>query len=471
MNMTKKLWNLHLSFLLGIILCLWGCGAVQPTEPASSLDPIQPPSQKTSTISVPISMDLKPYYSSVEKEVPKQFDGKEQQCEGVSYAYLFKRKAIDFSTTGDALRFAVDGTFRLNIEYCPKCTDLFDKEGNCLSPRIFASCGVNEPMLRASVAYNTKLKLSNNYRLLANTTFETFQLKDPCEVTVFQFDASDKLRTEVTKALKSLEKEIDNQIGKVDVKSSISGAWKSLCTPIPIEQYGSLYLQPQALSVGKLHFANDQMNARVHINLKPVFSTEPIKLQSTKLPEMSKIDAEDKGFHLELDVRAGYDSINKILSQQVAGTELNVKKRKIRIDSLQIFNTLHNRIHLKISFSGHKKGILFITATPQYDAATHWLSFPDAEFDLQTNHALLRTAKWLFEAKITDLIREKARYNLSQTMEEMRASVEKQINTEIDTGVFMKGHLSDMNISGIFPTNDHLILRMLISGNIELNIR
>lgn len=455
-------------FLLFLITSV-GCSTVKPLEPLVAIDEPLPPEQAISGLRIPIELALKPYFKDIEKSVPKEFEGNEAVCEGVSYQYFFKRNPIEFSTTGKNMRFAVDGAFWLKLSYCPKCVSLFGSEDNCLTPRIPASCGVNEPLRRAKVAFSTSMKLSPSYSLQSTTKLESFDVTDPCEITVFQYDATKQLKKEVTNALKGLEKEIDNQIASADVKSSIESAWKSLNEPIHIAPFGYLCFQPIAMAVDPIVFEKEQAQVALHLRMKPFFSTSKPAQKEVKLPPLEDFK-EENGFQVELDVRSSYDSLSSLLNQNFLGQTFHFKNKEIIIDSLFIHSAMHQKINIKVHFSGDKKGVFYLTATPTFNPKTRTLSLPDAAFDLNSKHALLQTAKWLFHDAITNAIREKAVIDISKSLQDAKKALDKELNTEISKGVFLSGSTDEIDISGIYPQKDQLIIRIRTRGKLALKL-
>jgi hypothetical protein len=446
-----------------------GCGTVKPLDPEEAIDEPLPPEQGISGLRIPIELQLKPYFKDIEKSVPKEFEGNEAVCEGVSYQYFFKRNPIEFSSAGKLLRFAVDGAFWLKLSYCPKCVSLFGSEGNCVTPRIPASCGVDESLRRAEVSFTTGIKLTPSYNLQSTTKLESFDVKDPCEVTVFQYDATKQLKKEVSNALKGLEKEIDKQIASADVKSSIESAWKSLNEPIHMAPYGYLCFQPLAMAVDPIVFEKEQAKLALHLRMKPYFSTSKPTQKEAKLPPLEDFK-EENGFQVELDVQASYDSLSSILNQGFSGQTFHFKNKGIVIDSLFIHSALHQKINIKVHFSGSKTGIFYLTATPTYNPKNSTLSLPDADFDLNSKHALLQTAKWMFHDAITNAIREKAVIDVSKYLQDAKKALDKELNTEISKGVFLSGSTDEIDISGIYPQKDQLIIRIRTRGKLSLKL-
>jgi hypothetical protein len=74
-----------------------------------STDSVPPMEQRESIISLPIEINLLPYLKETEKNIPKSLVGDQNQCDGVSYAYVFEREPIAFEGKGKWLNYEVKG--------------------------------------------------------------------------------------------------------------------------------------------------------------------------------------------------------------------------------------------------------------------------------------------------------------------------------------------------------------------------
>lgn len=451
------------------MLLLFACKTISPKLPASVIDDLPEIKNKTSSLTIPIEIDLSPYLKDVEKTLGMTISGKEDNCKGVNYYYRFDREPINFSGKGQYFNYQVNGKYLLKLNYCPECTYLFDGKGNCVIPRVYASCGVGEAMRRASVAYATKVSVNDQFNLDASTTLKKFETPDACEITVFQYDATSKLRKEVTIILKDLEEDIDKIIEGVDIKSEVEKIWNELNKAQNLQGYGWLYIQPKQVSVSDVTFNEKKAYVKANILFQPLISTEKIETPKQKLPKPTEFKSSE-GFEIQADIKAGYDSINSIFNQKFKNYQFDFKNKTINIDSVNIHSTNGKQINLAIKFSGDKKGILYLNGTPTYDEINQILSFPDMNFDLETKSALLKSAKWMFNDKITNLIRQQATLDLKPHLESIKAELSKNVNTEIDKGIFLKGNIDQIKVNQIFPTAQFLIIRAFTSGKIELKM-
>lgn len=458
---------LHLLFAL---LLLSSCKSrLEAVAPIITVQEIPPAKQRESSVYLPIKINLQPYFNETEKALPKIFNGKEENCEGVSYSYKFVRNPIQFDGKGDLIYFEVDGKYSLNLNYCPECTSLFNNKGNCVVPRIYASCGVGEPMRRVSVGYATNFTITPDFKFKTKTDLKKFETVDPCEITVFSYDATSKLRKEVTDVLKDLEKTIDKEIASIDIKSELQEAWKLLAEPSAIEGYGFLSLQPKALSLSDIRFENKTAYVDLNLTVQPTFTTEKPQVKEAKLPVLSE-HKKAKGFDIELDAIATYDSLSSIMTKAIQGQKVTIKKNEVIFKKLEVHGASNKQLQLKLEFDGKKSGVLYLIGTPAFNAEKQTISFPDLAFDLESKNLLLKSAKWLFSDKITNAMREQAKFDITPYMEEMKGALQQELNTELTKGVFLKGKAETLELKEIFPGKDALLLRINTKGELKLSM-
>jgi len=458
-------------FLLAFFLIfLPSCKSkLEAVAPAISVQEIAPPKQRESTLSLPIKINLQPYFTETEKALPKSFTGKEDNCEGVSYSYKFFRNPIVFNGKGENLNFDVDGKYSLNLNYCPECTELFNKDGNCIVPRVYVSCGVGEPLRRVSVGYSTKFTITPDFKFKTATELKKFETVDPCEFTVFKYDASAQLKKEVTGVLKDLEKTIDKEIASINIRSEIKEVWNTLAEPSAIEGYGYLSMQPKALSLSDIHFENKTAYIDLNLTLQPLFTTDKPVLKESKLPNLSDYK-KGNGFDIELDAIASYDSLSSIMTKAIQGQTVTIKKNVIMFKKLEVHGANGKQLQLKVEFEGSKKGVLYLVGTPFFDKEKQIVSFPDITFDVESKNLLLKSAKWLFSDKITGMMRDQSTFDIKPYLEDMKKTLQGELNKELTKGVFLQGTAKTLDVLEIHPASSALLLRINTKGELKLNM-
>ena len=468
--MLHKKRKLGVLFLQTVLfgLSFSACKQIAPLAPANEVAVIPPIEQPVSHIIVPVELSLTNYFKQIDESVDQEFNGGEQQCEGVSYNYHFQRKPIKFSASNKKISYDVAGEYWIKMSYCPKCTDVFRSKPSCISPRIPFSCGINEPMRKMELQYSTSIGINEKYQLVGQTKLEKLEAKDPCEVSVFQYDATDILLKEVKKALTNLTVDIDKEIGKYSFKKEAESAWKSANQTIAFSPYGYLHIQPIALVLETPHFEKDKLLTTVCIDARPIFSSDPTTKLSSPLPPLKQVSSfPTDEFDLIMDLRLNYDSLSHVLQSLYGKKELLIKNRKVIIDSVAITGAAKNQLNIALRFSGYKKGYLYLTGTPTFDEATQTISITSLDYDLATKHVLLKTAKWLFNDRILTALQDATLHDLTPQLEQLKEVINSNFHYTYAPFV-VKGKVNHLAVSSIFPDEKELIIRVLSTGKVKV---
>ena len=476
----KKGWEFNLLFsrlvmisykFFPIILALFlaACKSIEPIPPSSK--PIEPTisKAKASSITIPIEVNLDNYFSLADKSIPTKFTGGVSACEGLTYNYELNRDQIKFSTIPNGIEYSTSVNYKLDLSYCPKCTDLFNDKGNCIVPRFFGSCGIKEPLRRADISFSSSIGLDQNYTLKSTTALKNLTLVDPCKITLVNYDITSILDKEIRKEAKTIEAEIDKQISSIDIKSTCVSAWQQLQNEIPIASYGYLKLAPNSIAVDKLIYSKNKLNFNVGIELFPSLKTEKSKLKYIPLPNLTEFKRKD-GFEMTLDLNLSYDSLSSWIGGELNKTELEIEKRKIIIDSIQCIGADGKRILLGLNFYGFRKGKLFFSAQPMLDSEKQMLRFVDIELDIKTKDVLLTTAKWLLNDQITKKIEEKSLFDLKPYLLDAKKEITASLNQDLDKNIHLQGEVDKLQLNELYPLKNNLFIRSTISGKLKLKI-
>lgn len=452
------------------LLLLASCRTIKPQSPEITISSRTLPMQETSSIYIPLRINLEPIFAKVEKDAPKKLTGAENQCEGVSFSYVFERNPIQFAGKKDLLSFTVDGKYALKVNYCPKCTDFYQTTAtNCVIPRVYLSCGVGEPMRRIRLGFETKLNVSNDFRIQSKTNLDFVKAIDPCEVSFVNYDATEEVLKEVEKSLKDLAKDLDKQIQATEVRKEVDAAWKLLSKPIALGEYGFLAIQPQKIFISEPNFSNKSLFMNVGLEALPIVTSVKPIAQGTGLPPLSKEDREHV-FSINLDVMSSYDSLNQMLRKNISNLEFDFKGRTFHIDQVSVFGASNDKLQFVIDFSGSKSGKLYLIGTPFFNNEEATIYFKDVDFDVQTKDVLIKSAKWLFNDRICRLIEEKAMYCIQNELNDIKKKLNFEINKQITNDVRLEGELKHVNVIHILPTENQLVVRVALNGFLKAHV-
>lgn len=459
----------HAIIYLVLLLTFTQCKTIKTAEPEIAIQDIPLIVQPLSTVNIPLSINLTPQLKDVEKSIPKKLEGEENMCEGVSYSYTIHRFPIKFTGKNDVLNYSIPCEYALRLNYCPSCTELFSSKGSCVIPRVYASCGVGEPMRKLEISYGSKIGIDKSWKLTSTTTLSTINAVDPCKVTFMNYDATDDLLKEVKSTLKDLEKDIDQSISEIDLKPMMQEVWTAMNEPMNLEGYGYLYLNPKKLALGKINFDKTTANINLNLSLQPKLNFESLNNETPNLPSLSNFTS-GEGYELIVDIEANYDSLNTLFQSNIVGQEINYQGKKIVFEDVKIHSSKNQKLNIALTISGTKKGILYFEGTPVFHSLTQEISIPDLTFDVKTRSALIKSAKWLFSSKIEQKLQEATHFDLKPQLKELSKLLETELNTEIDEGVYLSGTVKSTEIMDIYPFTEQLYLRIKLKGKLALKM-
>lgn len=443
----------------------YSCRTIKPEAPSLPDIDIPTVQQPKSEIDIPITAELKNYFRQAETSVPNEYSDSQEPCQGLRYKYMFRRSPFNISGSGNRINLSFQGEYWIDLTYCAKCA--FNK---CVVPKIGASCGVGEPLRKIDVGYSSTFRVLNNYRLSSSTSLVTLNPINRCAVTILNIDVTDRLIDFVRGPLNNLGAKVDEKVAGVDFKPQIQNLWNKVSTEIKLGDFGYLSVNPEALRLSALNLNGSVLNISVGMSAKPVITTESNQQPIAQLPDLSDYTP-GNGFNIYLDLLASYDTLTKYVNKEVAGQTINIGRRKFTTTNARVYGIGNQKIVIAVDFKGSRKGTIYLTGTPNYNSISHELTFPDLAFDIKTRDLLLRIAKWLLNEKITTTLREKAKYDFTNILNDSKQKLQNEMNRNLGDNIVLSGQVNDLNIQDIYPAKSRLLLRTFANGKLKISIQ
>ena len=320
------------------------------------------------------------------------------------------------------------------------------------------------------ISYQSTITVTPDFHLKSKTIlYPAPKPLDRCNVVMGAIDVTDRLIQYITPPLNDLGKQVDARIAAYNIKPMVQQIWQNLATESKAGDMGYVYINPQSVQLSNFSLNGSQLSFSVGLSAKPVFTTvsnpQPVK----PMPNLGNY-APSKGFNVYLDLVEGYDHLTKIINQQVVGQSSEVAGKQFTVTNTKVSRLTATRVVLQIDFGGSSTGTIYLVGAPTYNPTTHELTFPDLTFDLQTKAWMLKTAKWLFNGKITDMIRQRATYNFTKLIADNKIELQKELSRDMGNGVRSDVIIKDLDIHAIYPTPDKLIIRTLSDGQIKVRV-
>jgi hypothetical protein len=358
----------------------------------------------------------------------------------------------------------VNGEYSLSGSYCATCA--FDR---CIIKTPVFSCGVDEPRRKIAIAFQTDLTLQPDYRLASKTVVTQLRPIDPCQISFLNVDISDALVKQIRQSMGPVCKSVDSAIAAYPMRTAVQDMWDKLKAPESIQSLGFFSMNPDALSVQSLQLSGDSLRFRLMIRCKPDFYLRRPILKSIPLPNATTLPAAN-GFQVFTDIKLEYAPLTDLLNDSLRNKTMLIKGKKMVIDSVALSHIGSGYCLFKLYFSGYKKGILYLTGKPIYEASTQTMRLQDIDYDLQTKSWLLKSASWIMEARIRENLSRAAVFPMKETLQDMQSSLEASLQRTLTNDVQMRGRVQSCAIENIYPQPSAVIIRLQTIGSVSVQM-
>jgi hypothetical protein len=326
-----------------------------------------------------------------------------------------------------------------------------------------------EPPRRMEISYRTTITVLPDYHLKSKTIlYPSPRPIDRCNVFMGNIDVTDRLIQYISGPLNDLGKQVDDKIAGYNIKPIIDQLWKNIASETKIGDVGYVSINPESVRLSNFSLNGSQLTFSVGLSAKPVVTTVSSPAPAKPVPNLTAYTPA-KGFNVYLDLLENYDHLTKMVNQQVVGQSANIAGKQFIVDNTKIWGG-GSQIVMQIDFKGSSTGTIYLVGTPTYNPATHELSFPDLTFDLQTKAWMLKAAKWMFNTKITEMIRQRATYNFTSFIADSKKRIQIEMSRDMGNGVHTDVNIHGLDIMAIYPTEEKLIVRTLSDGQIKVKV-
>lgn len=451
-------------FTLLLLFTLFsGCKVIRPLPPSlpSSLLNNEPP--PPSKIEVPFKVDLSNVFRKIDSIIPSDFKEEHNINSDFLYDWEIHKTDLQLYLNGAGAlngRGAVHGKATLkgknpiNGQWLPVCSG--DANGRI---GLYSSFNINP-----------------DYSLQGKVKLSIFTIDD---LNLCKFNLNIKpiaipfITNEINKALDG----INQLIGTYKFKNLFEPVWDSLFHVIPISGVGYLSIHPSAIELGNPGGNESTLIFNAGIVVQPVVSLQnPGNSTPMPLPDISAVSG--SGFNVYVDGHIQYPELNKLLKEKIAGKKIALTNHGyVLINDLQIYGNGNNRLIVKVNFKASDKhisyhGNFYITCLPEYDSTSQMLYISDIDFDSYTESSFKdKAVSWLLDAAIKIFFKDEVKIPLALNLNDMKDKLDKGLNRKLNSSVNITGKILNLNVVGILPENDYLLLRVNASGNMSVNIQ
>lgn len=384
------------------------------------------------------------------------------------YKYSFRRSPLQLKASGTSLDLGFTGYYRItgSTRVCVA--------GAVISPWTSpCTCGFDEPERRVAVSFTNSITLQPDYKAKLLIKRNDPRALDKCEVCFWGQDITKVVLSGLTKELDAAKAVLDKNYGAVDLKPQFQQMWTQLSRSYNLNNMGWLQMNPQRLRINNLYAKNDSLYVYMGLAVRPVISFEKPSDQSSRMPDMA-VNSLPDGFSIFLDATLNYDSLSNVVNKLVMNKGFDFNKGPVRkkfiIKDCRLYGSGNEKIIIRIQFGGTDNGTIYLTGKPSYTKETQMLEIKNLDFDIRSKDALLKTAEWLFSRKIINEVSRNARFNLNSFIDTAKLTINKQLNREWVKGISSLGYIRDIQLIGIYPQSNALVIRSNCTGTLSVKV-
>ena len=460
-----------LGILLGIAV---SSQKINPENPDLSPGNFRLDSLPVSEINIPVQINLRPIYTMAEKSVDTVFTSPGYPDQWVQdgcdsrYKYVFRRSPLHLKASGTTINLGFTGYYQI-IGSTRLCVN-----GTIMSPWTPACrCGFSEPERRVQVSFTNALSLQHDFKMRMKFRRDEPKPLDKCEVCFWGQDITGQVIKGLKTELDLAQKDLDTQYGTVDLKPRFQQVWDELNKAYNLYGLGWLQINPQKIKINNFYINNDSLNVHFGLTAKPVISFEEPLGSTSAIPNIGAFSRQ-QGFSIFLDAVLNYDSLSNLVNLQLKGKKFDFKKGFIRkkfiIEDCRVYGGGFEKLIIRVEFSGTNDGVVYLVGKPVYDAEKKTIEVIDIDFDIKSRNVLLGTADWLFDKKITKEIARHTKFELSSYIDSAMVNLGDQLNREWMPGISSQGNIRDIRLTGIYPMQQHLVIRSNCAGNLSVKV-
>ena len=428
---------------------LSACQTPAPPMPVQS-----PPKPQLSYLNIAISIPLAPVAAAVDNEVPRTagvapFEyrvngGANPPACGIDAGYAVARGPLVMSGSGNAIRTDMALSYWLQGR----------KQVPCPGDFITASCGTDaEEPRTATVSIDTAIAILPDLTASVHSNLGPIVPGNRCVLNPAGLDITDALMAGFADGLKPVLANLDQRLAaELQLRQRVEAGWARMNEPVELRPGVWLAMNPEGIGVVPIAVSNEELRTGIQLRLRPVVGAggKP-EVVARPFPNADTAAAADTfEMHIPVEVEQSFVQarLDDALDLKNGGTTVSLGSYTVRVTSADVYGE-GSQVAIKLLFKGDVNGTAYLRGTPFYDAGSRKLSFPDLDYTLETDRALLNSANWVARGQIRERLRTRFTVEMDRPIEAMKQSLENVLNRQRGN-VHLHGDVQELHLVGVY---------------------
>lgn len=344
-----------------------------------------------------------------------------------------------------------------------------------------AGCGYNEPARTATVSVTGSIDYASDWHVVT-TLNPTIAFTSSCDVIIRGLNVTGVLARVVNPKLQNLAKPLADRIAAAtNVKPQMETQWLKLQQPIPLGVNAWLLLAPSKPTMGPLFLTADKRTLTLPLALEAspqiVLGGKP-PATVTPLPPLASGNINPK-FQVNLRGIVSFAEASMLLKSALDKQSFSLGVRFPQ--SLLHFSVADVRINgngpdvtIALDIEGSAHGTLYLTGHPMFAPAAPpaqggTIEIRNVRYSIETKNVLANLGDLIFHNNIEKLIQDKAKWDISPQLADIRQRLVVAINHPLSEQVELRGELTEAGLGEIWVSGQGMEALARATGTLEVS--
>ena len=255
------------------------------------------------------------------------------------------------------------------------------------------------------------------------------------------------------------------------IQQQAQRSWSLLQEPVALGQGHWLVLRPAGVALSRISGRGNFIDTQLAVTLQPLLVTAPEAVGKLHpLPPLGQYISRSDGLDLQLGMKLDFTTLNRQLSDILAGQSLVIKDRKAGIEEIALAGSGQD-LRARLELSGDIAGSAELRARLAYAAEQQKLQLQDLTFDYAAEDATMGLLAEAFHEQIRQALEVAANQVLSQQLVLLGERLRTVLKKITPAGVTLD--MSAMQLRGVHLQilEQGIRLEGTASGRVQLLLR